>query len=121
MAGTLFVRESGGLQSWITYAAICLAVFLGGYLVYGTWTRDNQPLDYPWICMTEGCGHTEHRVPTLDDPAPPLPCPKCGKNSLVPPRVCPNCKEFVVLNQWRGLPPPTKCPKCGQEVRVESY
>jgi len=117
----LFVKDEGGVQPWILYAAIGIAVIIGGYLVYGSWTEGDKPLKSPWMCMTEGCGHVVDLVPKLGDPAPPLPCPKCGKKSLAIPEACSHCGALVVMNEWRGLPPPTKCPKCGKEIIIAKY
>jgi len=116
MVKSLFIIEGGGLQKWVPYSIIALAIAVGGYFVYATWTADNKPFSSPWICMDDQCGHVENLVPKLGDPAPPLICKKCGKKSLVPARLCPNCGAFVVMNYWRGKSGVTKCPNCAQEL-----
>ncbi|MHC4442055.1 MAG: hypothetical protein ACYTF1_07355 [Planctomycetota bacterium] len=108
-----------GIQPWMVYSTIAIVVIVGGYLVYASWTEENQPLSSPWICVTEECGNITSIVPKLGDPPPPLVCSKCDKKSLVPAYRCPKCTSIFTLNFWRGLPGKTKCPQCNIEIQFD--
>jgi len=103
----------------MAYSILALVVVVGGYLVYASWTEEDQPVSALWICVTEGCENIKNVVPKLEDPPPPLVCSKCDNKSLVPAYRCPECASIFTLNYWRGLPGKTKCPKCNIEIQFD--
>ena len=113
--GVFTDEDGGGVKPWVTYAVIGIAVFIGGYFVYGAWTKGDRPNTVTLMCSTKGCGYTRAEALQVGETLP-LKCPKCGKDTVVVAYRCPDCKTPVILNEEIGLNPPARCPKCGAEV-----
>ncbi len=108
-----FFDEDGGLRSYVPWGLIGLALLIGGYYAYATWTRDSQTHDVAMMCATTGCSYEREETLQVGEILP-IQCPKCGKKSVVPSFKC-KCGTSNVWNEDRGLKPPTKCTKCGKE------
>jgi hypothetical protein len=116
MAGSLIKSEDGGVKPGIVYGVIGLAVVLGAYWVYASWTGPGKGMTVTMLCYTQDCGYSRDRALELGEILPAK-CPRCGNLSVVSAFSCPGCGAPNVWNEDRGLAPPTKCTKCGREVR----
>ncbi len=111
---SVFTDDDGGVKPWVTYAIIGIAIFAGGYFVYGAWRKSGSPTNVNLMCYS--CEYVSDRELTIGETFPAK-CPKCDKDTFVPAFRCPQCQTPNVWNEDRGLKPPTKCRKCGAESR----
>jgi len=114
MIGRMLYRD-GQLRPAVAYGIICAVVAVAGYMVYTAWAGSGSSRPVAMMCMTPDCGYTRSERLQVGETFP-APCPRCGKNSLVPAFVCKECGTVNVWNEDRGLSPPTRCTKCGREV-----
>src|SRR5262245_3118913 len=112
---SVFANEDGGVKSWVTYSLVTVAVLVGVYFVRAAWNKGDTPTDIALLCVNKTCGYTTSRVMEVGE-APPLKCPKCGKDSVYPAIKCPKCGAANVWNADLGIKGPTKCNKCGTEI-----
>jgi hypothetical protein len=111
---SVFTDDSGGVRPWVTYTAIAAVLLVGGYFVYGAWTKNDRALEARLMCYS--CEYTSSKELKVGE-VYPQPCPKCEKQTFVPALNCSKCGAPNVWNEDRGAKPPTKCRKCGVELR----
>lgn len=110
----LLASKGDRARQWAINTTLTITVVGGGYFLCAAWTRSGQPAAGSWLCMD--CAYSADKVPQLGEDIPAR-CPRCGKSGFIPAYACPQCKQPLILNTYRGLPEPTRCSVCGQEVR----
>ena len=110
---SLLSDDNGGVKPWVTYGVVAVVILVGGYFVHAAWVKADRPADAKLLCVE--CGYSTIRELEIGE-APPLKCPKCGKQSVYPAIKCPKCGTPNVWNADRGLKGVTKCTKCGAEI-----
>jgi len=89
-------------------------VLIGGYFAWAAWSGRSRPQDVAMLCSNPKCGYTRAQ-PLQVGESLPMPCPKCGQQTLMAAFRCPKCGTPNIWNENRNALPPTKCRKCGHE------